>query len=75
MAKYRLSYLNVGGNYTSLDLKKLDCLKGLKTTDIEIIDRFTTNFTNEEELLEFLKRNKVINEDVNKLYITIDKNE
>lgn len=73
MSKYRLSYLSIGGIYKDIDLSKLDCLKNFTTTDIEIIDAFTTNFNNEEELLLFLKHNKIIEEDVNKLYITIDK--
>lgn len=72
MAKYRLSYLSFGG-YKALDLEKLECLKGKKVTDIQVIDEFTTSFLNMETLLEFLKRNKIINEDINKLVITVDK--
>lgn len=72
MSKYRLSYLGYGG-LKSIDLKKLDCLIGYKVTDIDVIDKFTTSFNNLEELLMFLKRNNLITDDVNKLYITIDK--
>lgn len=72
MAKYRLSYLSYGG-YKALDLEKLECLKGRKVTDIQVIDEFTTSFLNMKTLLEFLKRNKIINEDINKLVITVDK--
>lgn len=72
MAKYRLSYLEYGG-FKAIDLKKLECLKDCDVTDIKIIDKFTTNFKNEEELIEFLRRNEIITEEVNKLYITIDK--
>ena len=74
MAKYRLSYLGYGG-YKSIDLEKLECLNGRKVTDIQIIDEFTTSFENLEALLEFLKRNKIVEEDVNKLVITVDKKE
>lgn len=74
MAKYRLSYLGYGG-YKSIDLEKLECLSGRKVTDIQVIDEFTTSFENVESLLEFLKRNKIIDEDVNKLVITVDKKE
>lgn len=74
MAKYRLSYLGYGG-YKSIDLEKLECLSGRKVTDIQVIDEFTTSFENAESLLEFLKRNKIIDEDVNKLVITVDKKE
>ncbi len=74
MAKYRLSYLGYGG-YKSIDLEKLECLNGRKVTDIQVIDEFTTSFENLEALLEFLKRNKIVEEDVNKLVITVDKKE
>lgn len=74
MAKYRLSYLDYGG-YKDIDLAKLDCLSERKVTDIQVIDEFTTSFENAESLLEFLKRNKIIDEDVNKLVITVDKKE
>lgn len=72
MAKYRLSYLRYGG-YKSIDLSLLECLKNLDVTDLSIIDKFTTKFNNMDELLEFLKRNDIIEKDVNKLVITIDK--
>lgn len=72
MAKYRLSYLSYGG-YKAIDLEKLECLKGKKVTDIQVIDEFTTSFKNMDTLLDFLKRNKVISEDINKLVITVDK--
>lgn len=74
MAKYRLSYLGYGG-FKSIDLEKLECLHGRKVTDIQVIDEFTTSFENLEVLLEFLKRNEVIDEDVNKIVITVDKKE
>ena len=74
MAKYRLSYLGNGG-YKSVDLEKLECLSGRKVTDIQVIDEFTTSFENMESLLQFLKRNKIIDEDINKLVITVDKKE
>lgn len=74
MAKYRLSYLGYGG-YKSIDLEKLECLSGRKVTDIQTIDEFTTSFENLEALLEFLKRNKIVDEDLNKLVITVDKKE
>ena len=74
MAKYRLSYLGYGG-YKSIDLEKLECLNGRKVTDIQVIDEFTTSFENLESLLEFLKRNRIVDEDINKLVITVDKKE
>ncbi len=74
MAKYRLSYLGYGG-YKSIDLEKLECLSGRKVTDIQVIDEFTTSFENVESLLEFLKRNNIIDDDVNKIVITVDKKE
>lgn len=74
MAKYRLSYLGYGG-YKSIDLKKLECLSDRKVTDIQTLDEFTTSFKNMEELLLFLKRNKIIEREVNKLVITVDKKE
>ena len=74
MAKYRLSYLGYGG-YKSVDLEKLECLNGRKVTDIQVIDEFTTSFENLESLLEFLKRNRIVDEDINKLVITVDKKE
>ena len=74
MAKYRLSYLGYGG-YQSINLEKLECLAGRKVTDIQVIDEFTTSFENMESLLNFLKRNKVIDEDINKIVITVDKKE
>ncbi len=74
MAKYRLSYLGYGG-YKSVDLEKLECLMGRKVTDIQVIDEFTTSFDSVEVLLAFLKRNKIIEDDVTKLVITVDKKE
>lgn len=72
MSKYRLSYKK-NNNYVSIDLNKLDFFKNKKDTDIKIIDEFTTKFNNLEELLEYLKNNKLIENNVNKLFITIDK--
>ena len=74
MAKYRLSYLGYGG-FKSIDLEKLECLRGRKVTDIQVIDEFTTSFENLGALLDFLKRNRLLNDDVNKLVITVDKKE
>lgn len=71
MSKYRLCYLN-RGSYVDVKLDKLECLMDRKTTDIEVIDEFTTKFNNISELLEFLKRNKLIPIFTNRLYITID---
>lgn len=72
MSKYRLSYLGYGG-YKSVDLSKLECLNGRKVTDIQTIDGLTANFENLENFLEFLKRNKLIDDEIRKLVITVDK--
>lgn len=72
MSKYRLSYLNYGG-YDSIDLEKLECLKGKKVTDIQVIDELTTSFESLDKLLDFFKRNNLIDDDVYKLVITVDK--
>lgn len=72
MSKYRLCYLDCGG-YKSIDLSKLECLNGQNTTDIKTIDGITTNFENMEGLLDFFKRNKLIDDDINKVVITVDK--
>lgn len=74
MSKYRLCYLGYGG-YKSIDLSKLECLKGFKVTDIKVIDDFTTNFESEEELIEYLKKNGLIDSSVKKISITVDKKE
>lgn len=73
MGKYRLSY-KVYGGYKSLDLSILECLSGFKETDLSVIDKFTANFNNMEELVSFLKKNGVITDfKVDNLFITIDK--
>lgn len=72
MAKYRLCYLE-NEQYVAVDLSKLECLNGKKITDLKTIDEFTTGFDNGYDLLEFLKRNKLISSNVDHLYITMDK--
>ena len=73
MSKYRLSYKIYGG-YKDIDLSMLDCLDDFKETDLSVIDKFTANFNNMDELISFLKRNGVITDSsVEVLYITIDK--
>lgn len=72
MAKYRLSYLDYGG-YTSIDLEKLECLKGKKVTDIQVIDELTTSFESLDKLLEFFRRNGLIDDNVRRIVITVDK--
>ena len=72
MAKYRLCYLE-DKKYISIDLSKLECLAGKKVTELKTIDNFTTCFDNGYDLLEFLKRNKLISSNVDHLYITMDK--
>lgn len=74
MAKYRLSYLKYGG-FKSINLNGLECLKDFDTTDLSVIDKFTTNFQDMNELLEFLKRNGLIENNITGLAITIDKKE
>ena len=74
MSKYRLSFLENGG-YRNIDLSKLDCMqfKPAKPTDIRTIDELTMSFKCYEDFLEFLKRNKIIDNTDIKLEITIDK--
>lgn len=72
MSKYRLSYLENGG-YKSIDLSKLECLKGYKVTDIKTIDELTMKFKNYDEFVRFLKRNNIISDTNIQLEITIDK--
>lgn len=72
MTKYRLSY-NLNGFNETIDLSKLDCLKNKDITDIKLIDDFTKSFKSLDELLDFLKRNKVLDKEINKLFITKEK--
>ena len=72
MSKYRLCY-KLNGIIKYVDLSKLDCLKGKDTTNIKTIDNFTASFENIENLVEFLKKNNLLDESINKLFIGKDK--
>lgn len=72
--KFRLSYKD-NEEFIPIDLGKLQCLKDLDVTEIKTIDNFTTSFKSYGEILEFLKRNKLINDSVQELFITIDSKE
>lgn len=72
MAKYRLCYLE-DKKYRDIDLSKLECLEGHKYTELKTIDNFTTCFENGYDLLDFLRRNGLISNKVDHLYITMDK--
>lgn len=74
MSKYRLSYVKYG-RYFNVNLQGLEFFKNKKYTDIDVIDEFTTNFNNLNELIEYLKNSELIDDDCNKLFITIDKKE
>lgn len=69
--KFRLSYKK-DDEFIPIKLENLQCLKGFDVTEIKTIDNFTTSFVSYNSILEFLKCNKLINEDVGELFITID---
>ena len=74
MSKYRLSYIKYG-RYYNVNLQELEFFNNKKYTDIDVIDEFTTNFNNLNEFIEYLKNSELIDDDINKLFITIDKKE
>lgn len=69
--KFRLSYIDIYG-IKPIELSKLECLNGLNMTDIKEIDKFTTKFKDLNELLKFLKTNKLIPQNIDNLYISFD---
>ena len=69
MAKYRLSYFD-GIVTKPIKLEKLDCLKGKDVTTLEVIDSFIATFNNKDELLDFLKENNILDEEVKKVFVT-----
>lgn len=74
MAKYkfRLSYKN-NGVLIPIELNKIEELKNIDITDIKEIDSFTTKYDSLELLITNLKLKKLVPDNINELFVTIDK--
>lgn len=69
--KFRLSYKD-GNKYIPINLNNVEFLNDISKTEIKAIDEFTTHFETKEDMLNYLKSNNLIPNNVETLYITFD---
>ena len=69
--KFRLSY-KAGNKYIPINLNNVVFLSDISKTEIKAIDEFTTYFETKEDMLNYLKSNNLIPNNVDTLYITFD---
>jgi len=69
MAKYNLSYY-YKNKLVKVDLSKLNVFVGKDINSLEVIDKFTTVFKNENELITYLSGKDLLEKKPMKIYIT-----